>query len=306
MTNKLTNSKQYPLVSIITPAYNRAGLIEETILSVLDQSYPNIEYIVIDDGSTDNTLEIIKKYEDKLILITQDNIGETKTVNRGFRLSNGALIAVVNSDDPLLPGAVSTVVTYMENNPDALVAYPDWNEIDINSNVIKTMHLPEYDIFSMLEEFNVSLGLGTFIRSRALESYGLRDPSFKYSGDIEYWFRLASYGKLLHIPEVLATHRVHPEAASSSQKSAEMGNEAVRAIRKLFYRQDLPKNVLKLQSIAMSNAHLSAKNYCGSDILAKVRHLVSFIFFDPLYSIPKTLEILFFWFVKFFKNKIRH
>ena len=90
-------NKQFPLVTIITPAYNRADLIEETIHSVLEQKYPNLEYIIIDDGSKDNTLKVIKKYKDKVKIVSQKNMGETRTVNKGFSLAHGDIIAVINS-----------------------------------------------------------------------------------------------------------------------------------------------------------------------------------------------------------------
>ena len=97
---------QLPLVSIITPAYNRQSLIEETILSVIGQDYPNLEYLVLDDGSSDDTLSVIKKYAKHLRYDAHPNMGETRTVNKGFTMARGEILAVVNSDDPLLPGAV--------------------------------------------------------------------------------------------------------------------------------------------------------------------------------------------------------
>ena len=100
----------YPLVSVITPVYNRADLLPETIDSVLSQDYPNIQYIVLDDGSTDNTLETIKQYTDRLIIEAHPNIGETATVNKGFGMAEGEFICVVNSDDPLIPGAITALV----------------------------------------------------------------------------------------------------------------------------------------------------------------------------------------------------
>src|SRR3569832_673047 len=88
-------------VSIITPAYNQACILEETIKNVLDQDYPEIEYIVLDDGSTDNTAEVIFPFLDKLSYIRHENIGESRTVNKGYAMCKGDVIGVVNSDDPL-------------------------------------------------------------------------------------------------------------------------------------------------------------------------------------------------------------
>jgi glycosyltransferase involved in cell wall biosynthesis len=96
------------LVTIITPAYNRANYLDETIQSILNQDYPNLEYIVLDDGSKDNTVEVLKKYRGRIIWETHPNIGETRTVNKGLSMAHGDIIGIVNSDDPLLPGAVAS------------------------------------------------------------------------------------------------------------------------------------------------------------------------------------------------------
>src|SRR5688572_11108874 len=122
-------SNPLPLVTIITPAYNRASFMDETIQSVLSQDYPHIEYVVLDDGSTDNTLQVLEKYRSRIILESHPNMGETRTVNKGLSMAKGAIVSIVNSDDPLLPGAVRTSVAVLQEHPDALAAYPDWNEI---------------------------------------------------------------------------------------------------------------------------------------------------------------------------------
>lgn len=93
--------KEMPLVSVITPAYNRASFLDETILSVIKQDYPNIEYIVLDDGSSDGTLDVIKKYENRIKCFSHENMGEARTVNKGVSLSNGDIAVIVNSKDPL-------------------------------------------------------------------------------------------------------------------------------------------------------------------------------------------------------------
>src|SRR5579859_3339843 len=138
-------NKKFPLVTIITPAYNRADLIEETIKSILDQKYPNLEYIIIDDGSTDATYEIAKKYGNKYVHVyTQKNIGETRTVNKGFSLARGEIIAVINSDDPLLPGSIQTIVEYMQEHMDILAVYPDWVIINGISEKIDIITVADY------------------------------------------------------------------------------------------------------------------------------------------------------------------
>ena len=166
----------FPLVTIVTPAYNRASFLDETIQSVLSQNYPKIEYIVLDDGSNDHTRQVLEKYTGRIIWESHPNMGETATVNKGFGMARGEIICVVNSDDPLLPGAVSEAVKLMQARPDVLAAYSDWNEIGPNSELIKQMRLPEYNISNMLATFNVAMGPGTFFRRKVLDQVGMRDP----------------------------------------------------------------------------------------------------------------------------------
>ena len=128
-------SETLPRVTVITPAFNRASLLEETILSVLEQDYPNLEYIVLDDGSEDGTLEVIKKFQNRLRWDSHANMGETRTVNKGFSMAEGDIIGVVSSDDLLLPGAISKAVQRLLQKPDVVVVYPDWQIIDAEGGV---------------------------------------------------------------------------------------------------------------------------------------------------------------------------
>lgn len=263
-----------PLVSVITPAYNRASFLDETIQSVLSQDYPHMEYIVIDDGSTDNTPEVLSKYNGRIYWESHPNMGETRTVNKGFAMAKGEIVCVVNSDDPLLPGAISTAVKVLQECPDALAAYPDWIEIGPNSEFIQELRLPNYDLFNMLTTFNVAIGPGTFIRRRAFDLVGMRDPQLKYTGDLEFWFRLALHGRLAHIPVPLATHRTHPESASITDRGARMADELVGLVEKVYAQRDLPPEILKERARVFSNAHRVAVGYCGTDRSAAVRHKV--------------------------------
>jgi len=239
---------EWPLISIVTPAYNRASYLDETILSVLNQDYPGIEYIVLDDGSTDNTKEVLAKYAGRIIWETHTNMGEARTVNKGLAMARGEIMAVVNSDDPLLPEAVSETVAFMQSHQDILVAYPNWSKIGPHSELIEQVQLPEYDYLYMLRRHHCVIGPGAFIRRQAFELAGVRDPQFKYVGDFEFWLRLGLYGKFARIPKTLATFRVHPTSASVSHTGIEMADEHVRLIQKLYSRSDLPLEVHEVRN----------------------------------------------------------
>jgi len=262
-----------PLVSVVTPAYNRASYLDETIQSVLSQGYPHIEYIVLDDGSKDNTREVLEKYTGRIVWETHPNMGETRTVNKGFAMAHGEIVVVVNSDDPLLPGAVSAAVAFMQSHPDILVAYPDWNYIGPNSEVTGHIQVREYDYLYMLRHHLCIPGPGAFIRRKAFELTGPRDTDFRYVADFEYWLRLGLYGKFARIPKTLATFRVHPDSASISSKGLPMAEEHIRLMDKLFSRFDLPPAVTSARSAAYGSAHLIAAIVCGAERKEAAKHV---------------------------------
>jgi glycosyltransferase involved in cell wall biosynthesis len=269
------------LVTIITPTYNRADYLDETIQSVLNQDYLNLEYIVLDDGSKDNTIEILKKYGDRITWYTHTNMGETMTVNKGLSMAHGDIIGIVNSDDPLLPGVVSISVAVFKEHPDILLVYPDWDEIGPDSKVLKHIYLPHYDFVNMLVENNVGMGPGVFFRRWAVEKLGGRDVRFKYAGDLEFWYRLALHGKFFHISQALATHRVHPDSASVTDQGRQMADEIVRMIHNIFSYPDFPPELKSVQNQVYSRVHHSATLYCGSDTLVFLRHMVLSFWFSP-------------------------
>jgi len=276
-----------PLVSIVTPAYNRASYLEETIQCVLTQDYQHIEYIVLDDGSTDNTREVLEKYAGRLIWETHQNMGETKTVNKGLQMARGDIVAVINSDDPLLPRAVSTAVAFMQRHPNILVAYPDWARIDHDSRVIEFVRVPEYDYLYMLRFHQCIVGSGAFIRRKAFELAGMRDPDFKYVADFEYWLRLGLYGPFARIPETLATFRVHPESTSVSSRGAAMANEHIRMMQKFYSLPNLPPQVHEVHAEAFSWAHYVAAGRCESVRKVAREHYLKSVQYYPLSFLGK-------------------
>ncbi len=254
----------WPTVSIITPTYNRAGLLRETIESVLAQDYPHIEYLVFDDGSKDDTRKLLESYGDRLRWVSRPNAGETRTVNEAFGLVKGDLVGVINSDDPLLPGAVRQLVECWRAHPGAVGVYPDWATIDEQHRFVCAERMPDYDLVSMLNGISWALGPGTFFRRDVLERIGRRDPSLVYCGDMEFWLRLAAAGPIAHLPRVLATHRVHGESASLSQLGGRFAREWVRVYRRALARPELPPEVARQRRRNLFWVHFqAARTYCG-------------------------------------------
>ena len=252
-----------PLVTIVTPAYNRASYLEGVIRSVLEQDYPNIEYIVLDDGSKDNTREVLEKYTGRIVWESHPNMGETRTNNKGWSMAHGDIIATVNSDDPLLPGAVRAAVEFMQAQSEVLVAYPDWNMIDHRSELIGHVIAPEYDYLYMLRRHYCIVGPGAFIRRKAFELTEMRDPEFKYVADFEYWLRLGVYGRFARIPQTLATLRFHPDSATVRETGENMAREHIRLIEKIYSLPDLPPEAQSIRPEAYSSSYYVAGVTCG-------------------------------------------
>lgn len=261
----MNNNAPLPLVTIITPAYNRASFLDETIISILNQDYPYLEYIVLDDGSTDNTLEIIRKYDDKLLFGTHNNIGETRTVNKGFTMAHGDIIGVVNSDDPLLPGAVAKIVDKFIEDRELLVVYPDWDMIDVDGKLIQTIRTHDYDYINMLRWHHCVPGPGAFFRREVVEKTKGRNTQFRYVADFDFWLRAGLLGPFARLPERLATFRVHSDSASVSQQGAEMAEEHINLIDKLFSLPGLPDAMFKIKREAYSSANYIAGCVCGHE-----------------------------------------
>src|SRR4030042_2589290 len=127
---------ELPLVSIVTPSYNKARFIEETILSVKNQTYPRIEHIIIDGGSTDGTLDIIRKYSDSLTWISEPDKGQSDAINKGWKMSKGEILAYLNADDTYMPRAVETAVKFLADNMDVGLVYGECNIINEHGKVI--------------------------------------------------------------------------------------------------------------------------------------------------------------------------
>jgi hypothetical protein len=141
--------------------------------------------------------------------------------------------------------------------------------------------LPDYDIFNMLKDFNVAMGPGNLFKSSVLQKYGFRDTNRRYTGDLEFWFRLATHGKLLHIPEILATHRTHPHSASVSEKSSKLSEELLSIVKSLLASGALPKEIQDKQTQVLSRAYYVSIFYCQNEPARKLKYFLLSFFYDP-------------------------
>ncbi len=199
-----------PLVSIVTPSFNQARYIEATIQSVLGQDYPNIEYLIVDGGSTDGTVEIIKKYEGRIgWWVSEQDKGQTDAINKGFGRARGGILAWLNSDDTYEPGAVSQAVKYLMDHPDVGMVYGDCNFINEEGRVIGKFASAQTD-YRLLRQGYVHIPQQTmFFRAELWREVGPLDPSFYFAMDYDLWTRLAARTTLHYVPQTWANFRLH-------------------------------------------------------------------------------------------------
>jgi Glycosyltransferases involved in cell wall biogenesis len=190
-------------VSIITPSYNQGQFIEETILSVLNQTYKNIEYILIDGGSTDQTMEIVDKYKDRIdIVISEKDKGQSDAINKGFRLANGVLSGWINSDDILYPTCVEELVKTYTEKPDAAVFYTSYLDfINASGGCMYTRYRSITKKNDLLYRNYDIHQQASFYNSELLKRVDYLDVSVQYCMDLDLWLRLLEYGSIVPISD---------------------------------------------------------------------------------------------------------
>ena len=205
---------ELPRVSIVTPSYNQARFLEQTIQSVLGQDYPNLEYFVMDGGSTDGSLEIIQRYAPRLAgWVCEKDRGQTDALNKGFARATGQILAWLNSDDTYEPGAVSAAVAALTSRPDAAAIYGEANFIDENGRVIGRFPAAQTDLPRLRRGYVHVPQQATFFRGDLWRAIGPLDPSFYFAMDYDLWVRLAKRGPLIYLPgQVWANFRLHSGA----------------------------------------------------------------------------------------------
>ncbi len=205
---------ELPRVSIVTPSYNQARFLEQTIQSVLEQDYPNLEYFVMDGGSTDGSLEIIQRYASRLAgWVCEKDRGQTDALNKGFARATGQILAWLNSDDTYEPGAVSAAVAALTSRPDAAAIYGEANFIDENGRTIGRFPAAQTDLPRLRRGYVHVPQQATFFRGDLWRAIGPLDPSFYFAMDYDLWVRLAGRGPLVYLPgQVWANFRLHSGA----------------------------------------------------------------------------------------------
>jgi glycosyltransferase involved in cell wall biosynthesis len=276
--------EELPLVSIVTPSYNKGKFIEETILSIKNQTYPRIEHIIIDGGSTDDTVNIIKKYEGTYNMqwVSEPDEGQSDAINKGWRMSKGELLAYLNADDTYMPEAVETAVKFLVEHLDIMMVYGVCNIINEHSEVIGQCSLMELDLAELVcFHFGIPQP-AVFFKRRVLDDIGYLDTNLHMAMDADLWIRIGLNFKTKNIPQLLANFRMCP-GTKSVDEAYKFAHDHLYILNKLFSNSELPKVVMASKRRAYSYAHLSIGLDYYSQRQAKRarRHLIKSVILHP-------------------------
>lgn len=278
--------------TVITPVYNGEKFIRATIESVLFHFMStSIEYIVIDDGSTDSTAKIINEYKDRISIITKPNAGQAEAINDGIQIAAGKYSLVVNADDPLLSNDLfGKAAEILELKPNVVVVYPDWKIIDEQGRDLKRIITQEYSSDELIGNFNCLVGPGGIFRTETAREVGGWDSSMKYVPDYKFWLEMSTRGSFQRIPETLAVWRTHESSLSVGGRSVEMAQERIKVISDFL--QKYPQK-LALSYKALSNAYFRAAVLTFFDpMIPGRRYLVKSLSLDKRNLLSKNRFVL--------------
>ena len=265
-------------VSVITPAFNCADTILNVIESIQQQGSVVSEHIIVNDGSTDQTLKVIESAVQtamtEIRLINQNNAGEASAVNNAVAISKGEYLMIVNSDDPLLQNCVEVLVSSLDSNPAAAVAYANWNMIDENGHLIRNIFAEPFSHCSLIGNWTCIVGPGALIRKSALGGLPARNKKYSHLSDFELWLRLAKSNSFVKVESTLSTWRKSESNATHHGRGSSIALQNLQLLDEYFSNPQLPHEIKKFERRARAHACHSAALQKFFDSSVKGRRLI--------------------------------
>lgn len=288
------NAMVWPKVTIVTPSFNQGQFLEETIRSVLLQGYPNLEYIVIDGGSTDNSVDIIRKYEPWLSFwVSEPDEGQADAINKGFAKSTGELLGWINSDDYLYPGVIKRVAEVFQANNRVEMIYGDVDSGWPEKNKAHRLFGEQIEFIEMLRTIRVPIPQqGSMWKKSVLDRVGNLDSRWQVVLDQEFFTRVAEKCQLLHLPMVMGFFRLHENSKSISQNRRWM-TELPKMYQEFFERHELRGAIKSLREETMGAVFLTCTSIalrCGEKRLA-IEYFTRAFKTDPLFLFRRYLRV---------------
>jgi glycosyltransferase involved in cell wall biosynthesis len=281
-------------VSVVTPSYNQGQFIEETIRSVLLQGYPQLEYIILDAGSTDDSVEIIRKYARWLAYwVSEPDRGQTDAINKGWSRAGGEVLAYINTDDCYLAGALATAVEGFRTNPHAGMVYGTAIVVDETGQTLRTWEARPFDLKTMLIVGNIVPQPAVFLSTDALKNVGYLDEQWHMIMDYELCIRIGLQFPAVCMPETLAMFRDHPHSKTRSRFEATAG-ELLRFVAPFCTEKVSPQELRAMKSTMVSRIHYEwALAYLaqGQEYVSKTLEQLrkSFVHY-PLFALKRPLQ----------------
>jgi glycosyltransferase involved in cell wall biosynthesis len=253
-----------PLVSVLTPSFNQGRFIERTLESVAIQAGAKIEHLIFDGGSTDDTVEILRRRVPPVYWVSRKDKGQTDAVNQGILASSGEIIGWLNSDDVYYPGTIERVVKFLNGNPQVDVVYGMADHIDTADVIFEAYPTEPWD-FERLKETCFISQPAVFFRRRVVDEYGLLDERLDYCMDYEFWLRLGESGaRFAYLKEKLAGSRMYADNKTSRAR-IEVCEEILAMLREKFKR--VPDKWLITYAHARAERHFKANSFSFNALL---------------------------------------